>query len=315
MLKNNWQHHSLLDTDQLDETDIKTILALAQKYHDFNRQTVKKSDLLKGRSIILFFAENSTRTKTSFDIAAKRLGADSFSLGVAGSSLNKGESLKDTVLTLEAMHPDLIVVRHSHGGLPSYLARNQNCSIINAGDGCHAHPTQALLDLFTLNSVWNGEFKNKTMLILGDIAHSRVARSNIPLLKKLGVNVRLCAPRTLMPPAISTWPVDTVNCLEEGLEGADAVMCLRLQLERQQNGLLPDLDEYSRRYCLTEDMLGKASPDLKILHPGPMNRGVEISGELADSAKCLALEQVEAGVAVRMALLHLLLASSQKGVL
>lgn len=309
-----WNHHSLLDTNQLEIGEINTILELAQKYHAFNRQAQKKSDLLKGKSVILFFAENSTRTKTSFDIAAKRLGADSFSLGVAGSSLNKGESLKDTVLTLQAMQPDLIVVRHSHSGLPYYLAKAQKCSIINAGDGCHAHPTQALLDLYTLNTAWNGKLKGKTLLILGDISHSRVARSNLWLLHKMGVNIQFCAPRTLLPTSCASWPVKVTHDLREGLKDADAVMCLRLQLERQQNGLLPTLDEYADRYCLTKDMLRNAKPDIKILHPGPMNRGLEISDELASSPICLALDQVEAGVAVRMALLDLLLTSSSKGV-
>lgn len=307
-----WNHHSLLDTSQLEISEINTILALARKYHAFNRKAEKKTDLLKGKSVILFFAENSTRTKTSFDIAAKRLGADSFSLGIAGSSLNKGESLKDTVLTLEAMQPDLIVVRHSHSGLPEYLDKAQKCGIINAGDGCHAHPTQALLDLYTLNSAWNGNLKGKTLLILGDIAHSRVARSNVWLLRKMGVNIRFCAPRTLLPPSISSWQVEITHDLHKGLQGADAVMCLRLQLERQQNGLLPALDEYARRYCLTAEMLRNAKPDVKILHPGPMNRGLEISDDLANSPQCLALDQVEAGVAVRMALLDLLLTASSR---
>lgn len=308
-----WSHRNLLDSKELTVPDINAILSLGQKYLDFNRQPTKKSNLLKGKSVILFFAENSTRTKTSFDIAAKRLGADTFSLGVAGSSINKGESLKDTVLTLQAMRPDLIVVRHSQSGAAQYLANTQDCAIINAGDGCHAHPTQALLDLFTLYKAWNGKLEGKKLLILGDIAHSRVARSNIWLLEKMGVNVGLCGPRTLMPKDCSSWPVEIFTDLEKGLQDADAVMCLRLQLERQQAGLLPSLDEYSGRFCLDASKLTNAKSGIKILHPGPMNRGIEISDELADSPACLALDQVEAGVAVRMALLDLIINHASKG--
>ena len=307
-----WKHKHLLDTDQLDFSDIKIILDLAHHYHDFNKQEQKKSDLLRGMSVILFFAENSTRTKTSFDIAAKRLSADTFALGISGSSLNKGESLKDTCLTLNAMRPNLIVVRHFHSGVAVYLANSQNCPVINAGDGWHAHPSQALLDLYTLNELWQGNFRGKNLLILGDIAHSRVARSNVNLMVKMGVNISLCAPRTLLPAAFSSWPVKIFSNLEEAIKNADAVMCLRLQLERQQSGLLPNLDEYSKRYCLTPQFLELAKPEVKILHPGPMNRGLEISDQVANSPACLALKQVEAGVAVRMALLHLLLMPAEK---
>ncbi|MBD5607433.1 MAG: aspartate carbamoyltransferase catalytic subunit, partial [Desulfovibrio sp.] len=271
-----------------------------------NTRPVKKVPTLKGRTVMLFFAENSTRTRTSFDVAAKRLSADTFSLSAAGSSINKGESLKDTGLTLEAMNPDIIVIRHSASGAAQYLAEKLDCSIVNAGDGWHAHPTQALLDCFSLNKVWNGDFKGRELLILGDIAHSRVARSNIHLLNKLGAKLRICAPRTLLPAGVEDWPVEIYSDLDKAMEGVDAAMSLRLQLERQQAGLLPDLSEYARRYCLTPRHLKFAKPDVKVLHPGPMNRGLEISDEVADGDACLVLDQVAAGVAVRMAILYLL---------
>ncbi len=211
------------------------------------------------------------------------------------------------------MHPDVIVIRHSSSGAARYLSENLSCSIVNGGDGWHAHPTQALLDCYSLNQAWNGNFKGKTLLVLGDIAHSRVARSNIHLLRMLGVNVRLCAPRTLLPAGVSSWPASVHSSLPEAIDDVDAVICLRLQLERQQAGLLPDLAEYARRYCLTEEHLRLADPDVRILHPGPMNRGLEISDAVADDANCLVLKQVEAGVAVRMAVLYLLATRSEQG--
>lgn len=300
-----WRHKDLLDVSDLTRADLSHLMDLAKNFQAINQRPVKKAPTLKGRSVILFFAENSTRTKTSFDVAAKRLSADTFSLGVSGSSINKGESLKDTALTLEAMGPDVIVIRHPHSGAARYLADRLGCSVVNGGDGWHAHPTQALLDCFSLNEAWGGldKFAGKSVLILGDIAHSRVARSNLLLLRSLGVDVRLCAPRTLLPAAYDTWPARVFSSLEEAAEGVDAIMALRLQLERQQAGLLPDLSEYARRYCLSEKHLKKAAPNVKVLHPGPMNRGLEISDSVADSGACLVLSQVAAGVAVRMAVL------------
>lgn len=301
-----WRHKDLLDVTQLSRPDVKRIFDLAHEFQAINRRAVKKVPTLKGKTIILFFAENSTRTKTSFDVAAKRLSADTFALATAGSSINKGESLKDTGLTLQAMRPDAIVIRHASSGAAQYLADLLPCSIINGGDGWHAHPTQALLDAYSLNESWGGQFQGKTLLILGDIAHSRVARSNLHLLTSLGVKVRLCAPRTLLPAGVSSWPAEVHADLDNALAGVDAVMCLRLQLERQQAGLLPDLGEYARRYCLNGRHLALASPHVRVLHPGPMNRGLEIADDVADSDACLVLNQVEAGVAVRMAILYLL---------
>lgn len=301
-----WPHKDLLDVTQLSLGDLRHLLKLATGFQEINTRSVKKVPTLKGKTVVLFFAENSTRTKTSFDVAAKRLSADTFSLGKTGSSLNKGESLKDTGLTLEAMNPDVIVIRHSSSGASQYLAERLSCSIVNGGDGWHAHPTQALLDCFSLNEVWGGNFSGKTMLILGDIAHSRVARSNVHLLHMLGVKLRICAPRTLLPAGVDNWPVEVFADLDNAVRDVDAVMCLRLQLERQQAGLLPDLGEYAKRYCLDSSHLGLATPEVKVLHPGPMNRGLEISDTVADSKNCLVLSQVSAGVSVRMAILYLL---------
>lgn len=304
---NFWPHKDLLDISQLSLADLSLLLETAASFDEINWRPVKKAPTLKGKTVVLFFAENSTRTKTSFDMAAKRLSADTFALSRQGSSINKGESLKDTALTLEAMNPDALVIRHSSSGAANYLSAMLGCSVINAGDGWHAHPTQALLDFYTLNKAWNGQFEGKTLLILGDIAHSRVARSNILLLNKLGVNLRLCAPRTLLPPAVETWPCEVFSNLDKAVEGVNAVMALRLQLERQQAGLLPDLHEYANRYCLGERHLSLAEPGAVALHPGPMNRGLEISSEVADSPACHVLNQVSAGVACRMAVLYLLI--------
>ena len=304
----NWTHKDLLDIESLSIDDIRHIFHTSSRFLEINSRTIKKVPILKGKSVILFFAEPSTRTKTSFDMAAKRLSADSFSLATSGSSLQKGESLRDTVLTLEAMKPDAIVMRHTLSGSAGFIARHLKCSVINAGDGWHAHPTQALLDGFTLSRVWDDSFQGKTLLILGDIAHSRVARSDIKLLTKLGCNVRICAPRTLLPHAAGDWPVDIYNDLYKACRDVDAVISLRLQLERQKAGLLPDLREYAARFCLGGKHLTHAAPEVMIMHPGPMNRGLEISSDLADSKNSLILDQVESGVAVRMALLYLYLA-------
>lgn len=300
-----WKHKDLLDVTDLSRPDLEHLHSLASRFQEINQRPIKKAPTLKGKTVMLFFAENSTRTKTSFDVAAKRLSADTFSLGVSGSSINKGESLKDTSLTLEAMNPDVIVIRHSSSGAAQYLAERLNCSIVNGGDGWHAHPTQALLDFFSLTQSWGApeNFAGKTVLILGDIAHSRVARSNVHLLNSLGVNIRICAPRTLLPAGVETWPVAVYSDLNSAIEGVDAAMALRLQLERQQAGLLPDLSEYAKRYCLDKKHLALAAENVKVLHPGPMNRGLEIADDVADDPSCLVLNQVSAGVAMRMAIL------------
>lgn len=298
-----WQHKDLLDVTHLSVEEILCILDNARSFHEINKRSVKKVPTLKGKTVVLFFAEPSTRTKLSFDTAGKRLSADTFALAKSGSSLQKGESLKDTALTLQAMYPDIIVIRDSNSGAARFLAERLDCSIINGGDGWHAHPTQALLDAYSLREAWGGNFTGKTLLILGDITHSRVARSNINLLTRLGVNVRVCAPRTLLPHAIHAWDVSVYSNLNEAVKDVDAVMCLRLQLERQTAGLLPDLTDYSSRYCLTKKHLENAHPHACVLHPGPMNRGLEIASDVADNS--LVFDQVSAGVATRMAVLYL----------
>lgn len=309
----HWQHKDLLDVTQLSGEDVRYLLDLAASFQEINRRPVKKVPTLKGKTVVLFFVENSTRTKTSFDVAGKRLSADTYSLAKSGSSLNKGESLKDTALTLQAMGPDVIVIRHPSSGAAAFLADLLPCGIVNGGDGWHAHPTQALLDCFSLRQTWGDSFAGRSLLILGDIAHSRVARSNVHLLHLLGVRVRLCAPRTLLPAGVENWPVEVFSDLGRAVRDVDAVMCLRLQLERQQAGLLPDLAEYSRRFCLGASHLELARPEVRVLHPGPMNRGLEISDEIADAPASLVLDQVAAGVATRMAVLYLLATRNDGG--
>lgn len=299
-----WLHKDLLDVSQLSKSEAMSLFDTAAHFQEVNERPVKKVPTLKGRSVVLFFAEPSTRTKTSFDVAAKRLSADSFSLSKSMSSITKGETLKDTVLTLQAMAPDCIVMRHWCSGASKFIADRLDCAVINAGDGRHAHPTQALLDSFTLFQEW-GDLSGKTILILGDIKHSRVARSNVILLNKLGAKVRMCGPRTLLPHTVRSWPVEVFSDLNEAVKGVDAVMCLRLQLERQKDGLLPDLREYAGTFGLGPKHVELAAKDVRILHPGPVNRGVEINSELTDCAQSLVLDQVANGVAMRMALLFL----------
>ncbi len=301
-----WPHKDLLDVADLTPAEITHLLDTAEEFQEINTRPVKKVPTLRGKGVILFFAENSTRTKTSFDVAGKRLSADTFSLAKSGSSISKGETLKDTALTLQAMSPDIIVIRHSSSGAAAFLADRLSCSVVNAGDGRHAHPTQALLDAYSLRRHWGGSLTGKTVLIAGDTAHSRVARSNVHLLSKMGANVRLFSPRTLLPVGVHTWPAEVFTDLDKAVQGVNAIMCLRLQLERQHAGLLPDLSEYAARFCLTRRHLEKAAPGAPVLHPGPINRGLEISSELADSAESLILNQVAAGVAVRMAVLFTL---------
>lgn len=302
-----WRHKDLLDTKELTKEEILYLLEKTDQFYELNRNPIKKSDILRGKTVVLFFAEASTRTKTSFDMAGKRLSADTFALGSSGSSMSKGESLKDTGLTLQAMQPDCIVLRDSSSGAAEYLAKNLHCPIVNAGDGWHAHPTQALLDAYTLKKAWNNEFEGKTVLILGDIQHSRVARSNRHSLQKLGVKVKVVAPRTLLPRDVQNWGVEVYTDLEEAIKDVDAIICLRMQLERQQAGLVPSIHDYVQKYCLTPELLKRAKENALILHPGPINRGIEISSSLADGKHSLILDQVEAGVAIRMAVLSTLI--------
>ena len=299
-------HRHLLGIDGLSPLDITHILDLADTYVDQSRRVDKKSDLLTGLTVINLFFENSTRTRTSFEAAAKRLDADVINMTVAASSIKKGETLIDTAMTLNAMHPDVLVVRHSQSGAVKLLAEKVDGAVINAGDGRHEHPTQALLDALTIRRRV-GSLMGLTVAICGDIAHSRVARSNIQLLQTMGARVRLIAPPTLLPSKAETFGVEAFTDMRKGLNGVDIVMMLRLQLERMQGSFVPSIREYFHFYGLDREKLSYAKPDALVMHPGPMNRGVEIDSDLADDIdRSLIRDQVEMGVAVRMACLDLL---------
>ncbi len=297
-------HRSLLDIEGLTRVDVERILDTAEAFLQVSRRPVRKVPTLRGKTVINLFYEASTRTRTSFELAGKRLSADVINMSVSASSVKKGETLQDTCRTLEAMHPDVIVIRHNASGAPSYVASKIGCSVINAGDGMHAHPTQALLDAFTIRRE-KGTLDNLVVSIVGDIAHSRVARSNAHLLNLFGCDVRVVGPRTLLPVAVDSLGVRVFDRLEEGLEGADVVMVLRIQRERLAGALLPSLREYARTFGIGPATIQYAKPDAIVMHPGPMNRGIEIENVIADGERSVVLEQVEAGVAVRMALLYL----------
>jgi aspartate carbamoyltransferase catalytic subunit len=296
----------LLAIEDLNRTEIATLLGLAESYVALNREVAKKRDTLRGRTLINLFFESSTRTQASFELAGKRLGADVMNMSVGNSSVKKGETLIDTAMTLNAMNPDLLVVRHQDSGAVSLLARKVGCSVINAGDGAHEHPTQALLDALTIQRRL-GRIEGLTVAICGDILHSRVARSNIALLQKMGARVRLVAPKTLLPAAIGRLGPEVFHRMEDGLKEADVVMMLRLQMERMTGSFLPSTREFYRIYGLDADKLALAKPGAFVMHPGPMNRGVEIDSAVADDVeRSLIQEQVEMGVAVRMAVLDAL---------
>ncbi len=296
----------LLAIEDLNRTEIATLLGLAESYVALNREVAKKRDTLRGRTLINLFFESSTRTQASFELAGKRLGADVMNMSVGNSSVKKGETLIDTAMTLNAMNPDLLVVRHQDSGAVSLLARKVGCSVINAGDGAHEHPTQAQLDALTIQRRL-GRIEGLTVAICGDILHSRVARSNIALLQKMGARVRLVAPKTLLPAAIGRLGPEVFHRMEDGLRDADVVMMLRLQMERMTGSFLPSTREFYRIYGLDADKLALAKPGAFVMHPGPMNRGVEIDSAVADDVeRSLIQEQVEMGVAVRMAVLDAL---------
>ncbi|WP_378946744.1 aspartate carbamoyltransferase catalytic subunit [Paracoccus sp. R86501] len=296
----------LLGIDHLKPAEIVSLLDLAQEYAALNRRTVKHSDALAGMTQINMFFENSTRTQASFELAGKRLGADVMNMAVSQSSVKKGETLIDTALTLNAMQPDLLVVRHPNSGAVNLLAEKVNCAVINAGDGRHEHPTQALLDALTIRRA-KGRLHRLTIAICGDIAHSRVARSNLILLGKMENRIRLIGPSTLMPAGAADMGVELYEDMHEGLKGADVVMMLRLQRERMDGGFIPSEREYYHRWGLDAEKLALAAPDAIVMHPGPMNRGVEIDGTIADDInRSVIQDQVEMGVAVRMAALDLL---------
>jgi aspartate carbamoyltransferase catalytic subunit len=287
----------------LNPPDVTALLDLAEAFVDLNRQTTKKLDLLKGRTLINLFFENSTRTQSSFELAGKRLGADVVNMSPRQSSMAKGETLIDTAVTLNAMKPDLLVVRHSASGASALLAQKVSCSVINAGDGWHEHPTQALLDLLSIRRAF-GEVSGLTVAICGDVLHSRVARSNVALLNLMGAQVRLVGPPTLMPADADRWGAEVFHDMREGIAGVDVVMMLRLQLERMDGAFVPSMREYFRFWGLDQEKLAFAAPGVRVMHPGPMNRGVEIDSGVADDlAVSLIQDQVEMGVAARMAVL------------
>ncbi|MEM7768545.1 MAG: aspartate carbamoyltransferase catalytic subunit [Pseudomonadota bacterium] len=305
-----FDHPHLLGLQSLHRLDIETILDLADHYASLARENRRGPAVLKNKTVINLFFENSTRTMSSFEIAAKRLGADVINMPVDSSSVKKGETLIDTAMTLNAMKPDVIVIRHSASGGVKLLSRKVDCAVINAGDGTHEHPTQGLLDTLTIRRN-KGRIEGLTVTICGDVVHSRVARSTTYALHQLGARVRLCGPRTLLPADARDWGAETVTAdFEKGLKNADVVMMLRLQLERMNGAYLPSRREYFHFYGLTRARLAMAAPDAIVMHPGPMNRGVEIESAIADGPTSVITEQVEMGVAIRMAVLDLLAGSN-----
>ncbi len=310
-----YRRRDLLGIRNLSAAEIIGILDTAENFREISNREIKKVPTLRGKTVINLFFESSTRTRTSFELAAKRLSADSVNISVSSSSLSKGETLLDTALNLDAMAPDCIVVRHSSAGVPHQLAKVSRAAIVNAGDGANEHPTQALLDAMTIRE-HKKKIKGLKVAIIGDILHSRVARSNIHLLTKLGATVRVAGPRPLVPPDFEHLVekgLSVMQNVEDAIEGADVVMILRIQRERQDSAYFPTLREYAIHYGLTNDRLDLAKKDAIVLHPGPMNRGIEISSDVADSSRSLILDQVKYGVAVRMAVLYLATGGNMAG--
>ena len=301
----------LLGLERLSAEQITLILDTAEPLKEISERAIKKVPTLRGATVVNLFFEASTRTRISFEFAEKRMSADTVNVAVQGSSITKGETLVDTARNLEAMRIDMVVIRHNSSGAAQFLAERIESNVINAGDGTHEHPTQGLLDLLTLRERW-GTLKGKRVCICGDVLHSRVARSNLWGLQKLGAEVAVCGPRSLLPNAIGEMGVTVFDRIEAAIEWADALNVLRLQLERMQAGYIPSLREYNRVFGVTRERLERAPKDLLILHPGPMNRGVEIDSDVADGPHSVILEQVTNGVAVRMAVLYLLAGNSPR---
>lgn len=301
----------LLGIESLNKDQIMNILETAISFAEINQRQIKKVPTLKGKTIINFFAEPSTRTKVSFEVAEKRLSADTYNISVTSSAIQKGETLADTALNLQAMKPDALVIRHGVSGTPQLLAEVMECSIINAGDGFREHPTQALLDAYT---IWQtrGTIEGLKVALVGDICHSRVARSNIYLLTKMGCEVVLSGPATMLPPGIEKMGVKVEKRPVDAIRDADVVMMLRIQNERASNLLYPDIREYAKYFCITSEIIKHAKPDATIMHPGPANRGVEVDDAVMDGARSVILEQVRNGVNVRMAVLYLLLGGADQ---
>jgi len=307
----SWARKDLLGIAELEPAEIQTILETAESFREVSKRAIKKVPTLRGKTVVNLFFEPSTRTRSSFEIAQKRLSADGLNFSAKTSALTKGESLVDTAMNLQAMQPDLIVIRHAFPGAPQMLASRLEAGVINAGDGAHEHPTQALLDAFTILQ-HKERIDGLKVAIVGDIEHSRVVRSNIHLLTKMGAKVTVAGPRTMMPVGIESLGASAAYSLEEAIEGADVIMMLRIQLERQSKLLFPSTREYFRLFGLTNERLRVAKEDAIIMHPGPMNRGVEIASDVADGPRSVILEQVSNGVAVRMAVLYLLSGSHRE---
>ncbi|MEP2947021.1 MAG: aspartate carbamoyltransferase catalytic subunit [Lentilitoribacter sp.] len=305
----SFPHRHLLGIKGLSEPDIFYLLDKAEEAVKLSLQREKKTSTLRGLTQINLFFEASTRTQASFELAGKRLGADVMNMSVGNSSVKKGETLVDTAMTLNAMHPDMLVVRHSSAGAVALLAQKVGCAVINAGDGAHEHPTQALLDALTIRRM-KGTVGRLTVAICGDVLHSRVARSNILLLNALGARVRVIAPRTLLPTGIEQMGAEVFSSMKDGLKDADVVMMLRLQRERMEGAFVPSVREYFRFFGLDAEKLSYAKDDALVMHPGPMNRGVEIASEIADGPQSVIEQQVEMGVAVRMAVMETLMLAS-----
>ncbi|MDZ7640416.1 MAG: aspartate carbamoyltransferase catalytic subunit [Desulfurivibrio sp.] len=301
-----FSHRHILGLAELSAADIEFILQTAESFKEISQRSIKKVPTLRGKTVINLFFEPSTRTRLSFEIAAKRMSADTFNIASAGSSTAKGETMVDTACNLAAMNPDCIIIRHSHSGSPGLLARHIKASVINAGDGAHEHPSQALLDLMTVRE-HKGEIAGLKVAIIGDITHSRVAHSNIIGFSKLGAEVRVAGPATLLPPGVAAMGGRVCASVAEAVTEADVVMALRLQQERQFDPLLPSLREYAIFYGINAPLMELARPDAIIMHPGPMNRGIELDPELADGPRSVILDQVTNGVAIRMALLYLIM--------
>jgi aspartate carbamoyltransferase catalytic subunit len=306
-----WVKHNLLDLKSLTRKEIELVLETAKSFKEVSTRDVKKVPALRGKTVVMLFFESSTRTRTSFELAAKRLSADTINISASTSSLSKGETILDTAKNIEAMNVDMIVVRHKAAGVPMVFADNLKSSVVNAGDGCRAHPTQALLDMFTIQEKL-GRIEGLNIAIIGDILHSRVARSNIWGLTKLGAKVTVCGPATLIPVDIKKMGVEVCYDLDEVIKKSDVLMALRLQKERQEDKFIPSTREYAKEFGLNNARLKYAKKNVLIMHPGPTNRGIEVSGDVADGERSVILEQVTNGVAIRMAVLYLLAGTKEK---
>ncbi len=302
----HFRHHDIFGIEQLSVQDIRHILNTARSFREISARPIKKVPTLRGKTVVNLFFEPSTRTRTSFEIAAKRMSADTFNINISTSSTTKGETLIDMVRNIQAMAPDILVVRHSCAGVPQLLSRHINACVINAGDGAHEHPSQALLDMLTVQE-HKGDIAGLQVAIIGDISHSRVAISNFIGFTRMGAEVRVAGPGTFLPQGLDQFGVRVCRSITEALAGADVVITLRIQKEREKDSLIPSLREYSRFYGINEKVLQRAQPDAIVMHPGPVNRGIELAPEVADGKRSVILDQVSNGVAIRMALLYLVL--------